>query len=264
MKATLKSSIVKVSIQMLIILSFALIVASASAQSSTFTSNVVTGNWDAPASWTEVGSDADNIPDADDIVIIQSGHNISLNGAQAANTVTINSGGTLTATLGSLTAGSMSVNGTGTYIHDVDGGIIPNATWSSTSNLIVAGVTGTAPSGYSGQTFGNFTWNSPAQNTNIYLAASFIVDGDFEVLDTGLPVNPGSRALRMSPDGNSYSITVNGNFLVDNSTFKMNNNTGSCTIDIPTGNLDVRNGANFTISTGNATSTNVFWQAIGY
>ncbi|MEQ8361714.1 MAG: hypothetical protein RH948_02540, partial [Cyclobacteriaceae bacterium] len=240
---------------MLILLSFALIVGSASAQSSTFTSNVATGNWNAPGSWSEVGSDVDNIPDADDIVIIQSGHNISLNGAQAANSVTINSGGTLTATLGSLTAASMSVNGTGTYVHDIDGGVIPNAIWSPTSNLIVTGVTGTAPSGYNGQTFGNFTWNSAGQNTNIYLAASFTVDGNFEVLDTGLPVNPGTRALRMSPDATSYAITVNGNVLIDNSTFKMNNNTGSCTVNIPTGNLEVRNGANFTISTGNATST---------
>ncbi|MDZ7650088.1 MAG: hypothetical protein U5K54_24830 [Cytophagales bacterium] len=74
---------------------FLLIAESSYGQVSTFTSNVVAGNWNAPGSWTEVGSDVDNIPDADDIVIILSGHNISLNGGRSANSVTINAGGTL-------------------------------------------------------------------------------------------------------------------------------------------------------------------------
>ncbi|MGB4971875.1 MAG: hypothetical protein WBO32_04410, partial [Cyclobacteriaceae bacterium] len=254
MKATQKSYAVKVSIQLLSVFCLALIAGSASAQVSTFTSNVASGNWNVPGSWTEVGSDVDNIPDADDIVIILAGHNISLNGARAANTVTINSGGTLTATLGSLTVGSMSVNGTGTYVHNVDGGTIPNATWSSTSNVIITGVTGTPPTGYSGQTFGNFTWNSSAQNTNIYLAASFTIDGNFEVLDTGTPVDPGNRALRMSPDGTSYTINVNGNFLVDNSTFKMNNSSGNCFLNV-TGNVTASNSGFLTLCTGAGNST---------
>lgn len=39
-------------------------------QVSTFTSVDAGGNWESPATWTEVGSDVDNIPDADDIVIV--------------------------------------------------------------------------------------------------------------------------------------------------------------------------------------------------
>lgn len=44
----------------------------------TFTSNVASGNWDIPASWTFVG-DADGIPDADDDVTIQASQTIILN-----------------------------------------------------------------------------------------------------------------------------------------------------------------------------------------
>ncbi|MBK8291774.1 MAG: hypothetical protein IPK96_13430 [Flammeovirgaceae bacterium] len=87
-----------------------LITESGFAQVSTFTSNVATGNWNAPGSWTEVGSDVDNIPDGDDIVIILSGDNIFLNGARSANSVTINAGGILTANGGGLTVTTMSVS----------------------------------------------------------------------------------------------------------------------------------------------------------
>ncbi|NJO92872.1 MAG: hypothetical protein HC831_30810 [Chloroflexia bacterium] len=145
-------------------------------QVSTFTSNVATGNWNAPGSWTEVGSDVDNIPDADDIVIILSGHNISLNGARSANSVTINSGGTLTANGGGLTVGTMSVSGT--YDHAINGGAIPLATWAAASNTIITGVTNTAPTGLN-QSFGNFTWNSAGQSTNIYMQSNITVQGNF-------------------------------------------------------------------------------------
>ncbi|MBX2944068.1 MAG: hypothetical protein KF860_17185, partial [Cyclobacteriaceae bacterium] len=238
---------------MLTLFCFALIVGSARAQVSTFTSNVATGNWDAPGSWSESGSDVDHIPDADDNVIILSGHNISLNGAQAANAVTVNSGGTLTATLGSLTAGSMAVNGTGTYIHAIDGGVVPTATWASTSTCSITGVVATAPTGFA-QTFGNLLWNSSGQNTNIYLQSDITIQGDFTVQATGGSLDPTNLALRMSNTATGYTIDVTGNVAINgNSTFKMNNSTGSCTMTVG-GDFTLNNG-NFTIVTGNANST---------
>jgi hypothetical protein len=220
------------------------------AQVSTFTSNVATGNWNAPGSWTEVGSDVDNIPDGDDIVIILSGDNISLNGARSANSVTINAGGTLTANGGGLTVTTMSVSGT--YNHAINGGNIPTATWAAASNTIITGVTNTSPTGLN-QSFGNFTWDSSGQNTNVYMQSSMTVQGDFTVLDTGLPLNPTSRALRMSNTGTGYTINVAGDFIVSNSTFKMNNGTGSCTLNVG-GEFNLNSG-NVTIVTGNANST---------
>lgn len=122
----------------------------------TFNSNVAVGNWNVAGSWTLVsGIDGDGIPDANDIVTVLNGNNISLNGSQFANSVTINAGGTLTATGGSLTVVTMAVNGT--YVHAIDGGTIPTATRAASSNLNITGVTGTAPGGLNGQTFGNLT-----------------------------------------------------------------------------------------------------------
>ncbi|MFN8115599.1 MAG: T9SS type A sorting domain-containing protein [Bacteroidia bacterium] len=66
-------------------------------KASTFTSNVVTGVWSASSSWVVTGAaDSDGIPDADDDVIILSGHSITLNvTTNTCKTININSGGKL-------------------------------------------------------------------------------------------------------------------------------------------------------------------------
>lgn len=57
---------------------------------ATFTS-IASGNWNGGLSvWSVTGSDADNIPDADDAVIISTGHTISVNVNAACNTLTLN------------------------------------------------------------------------------------------------------------------------------------------------------------------------------
>jgi hypothetical protein len=100
-----------------------------------------TGNWNAPGSWTEVGSDVANIQMAMVIVIILSGGGICLNGARSAYSVTVNAGGTLTANGGGLTVRTMSVSGT--YVHAINGGAIPVATWALTAACTSTGVTNT-------------------------------------------------------------------------------------------------------------------------
>ena len=63
---------------------------------STFTSQVTSGNWNSSGSWTENTNgnpaDSDGIPDADDDVIIASGHTITLTVDAAANDVSIQGG----------------------------------------------------------------------------------------------------------------------------------------------------------------------------
>ncbi|MGE0590324.1 MAG: beta strand repeat-containing protein, partial [Cyclobacteriaceae bacterium] len=224
------------------------------------------------------------VPVAGQTVTINNGHIVTLNVNTAATltSITINSGGTLRTTgaftvnattitvngtyrnqsTGAVTVTNWAVGGTGTYEHDLNGGTIPVAsgtrTWAATSNCLINGVTNTAPApaGFAvpAPGFGNLTWDSPGQTTSAYLEASFNVQGDFSVLDTGLPIAPATRTLRMSPNGSSYTINVAGNFLVDASTFKMNNSSGSCALNVG-GNVTVSNGGNLTLSTGAATST---------
>ena len=240
-----------------------LVFGAAQAQISTFTSNVASGNWNNPASWSEVGSDVDDIPDADDIVIILSGHNISLNGAQSADQVTINNGGTLTATGGSLTiTTSMTVDDSGNYVHAINGGTIPTADWHPNSNCRITGVTTTAPLGLDQLPltppltpgFGNFEWNTTIQSTNVYLESDVTIKGNFTVSATGGSFDPTNLALRMSNTTTGYTIDVGGNVTINgNSSFKMNNNSGICQMDID-GDLTLNSG-NFTIVTGPASST---------
>ena len=66
-------------------------------KASTFTSNVATGVWSTASSWVVSGSaDLDGIPDADDDVIILSGHSITLNvTTNTCKTININNGGKL-------------------------------------------------------------------------------------------------------------------------------------------------------------------------
>ncbi|MGE4016815.1 MAG: beta strand repeat-containing protein, partial [Cyclobacteriaceae bacterium] len=224
------------------------------------------------------------VPVAGQTVTINAGHTVTLdvNTAVTLASITINPGGTLITTdpftidATTITVGGTFTNGSGgavtvtdwfvnagaTYDHAFDGGTIPVASgtrsWAATSNCIITGVLGNAPApaGYAvpAPGFGNFTWNSPGQTTNIYLEASFNVQGNLEILDTGLPIAPGTRAVRMSPDAGSYTINVAGNFLVDNATFKMNNSSGDCDINV-TGNVTVDNSGFLTLCTGAANST---------
>ena len=67
----------------------------AAVSAATFSSNVVTGNWNVMGSWSIVGADADGIPDNDDDVTINSGHTITLMGTSYCRDITVSGGGTL-------------------------------------------------------------------------------------------------------------------------------------------------------------------------
>ena len=132
-----------------------------------------------------------------------------------------------------------------------------SATWDPASNCNITGITNSTgfTGGLEGQSFGNFTWNCPSQNTNpgFMLAANFRVKGDFTVNNTG-GGDPSFNALRMSNSATGYTLIIDGNFVVQNSSsFKMNNSTGPCLITVG-GNFTFSSGY-FTVMTGPATST---------
>ncbi len=176
----------------------------------------------------------------------------------AARTVTVTGAITVNGTYsngstGAIAAGSIAVNGGATYVHAIDGGTIPTATWAASSNCNITGITATAPVGF-GQNFGNFTWNSTGQTADIYMQSNVTVQGDFTIANSGLPINAANHALRMSNTATGYTIGVTGNLIVgSNGAFKMNNNTGSCAINVG-GNFNL-NGGNFTLVTGASNST---------
>lgn len=84
---------------------------------ATFTSAAAGPNsWNVNTSWTQVGVDADGIPDLDDDVIISAGHTITIGVANAVKNLTVN--GTLSCT--GAGAGSINVYGTN-YIVNAGG-----------------------------------------------------------------------------------------------------------------------------------------------
>jgi len=229
------------------------------------------GNWNSAtpdAPWP-----GGTVPGAAEDVTIDASHTVTLDVNTASLTsLSINATGTLSTTstftvnattitvdgtytngsTGSITVTTMNVNSGATYEHAINGGTIPTATWAATSNCNITGVTTTVPTGFA-QTFGNLTWNSAGQTINAYLQADITVQGDFTISGTGA-FDPTNNALRMSNTGASHTINVTGDLIVSNtSTFKMNNSTGSCFMNV-VGDFNLNSG-NYTIVTGNANST---------
>ncbi|HEY3406233.1 MAG TPA: T9SS type A sorting domain-containing protein [Ohtaekwangia sp.] len=110
-------------------------------------------------------------------------------------------------------------------------GAIPLASWNAASNLLITGYTtfgGPAASagGNWSQSFGNVTWNCPAQVGSISLEGLFAVArGDFEALSTGTGI------LRFTRTGVA-SIDIDGTFTVNGTSRVVLTSTGNCTIDV--------------------------------
>lgn len=152
------------------------------------------------------------------------------------------------------TAATLSFNSGASYQHAQNGGTVPTATWNAASNCNITGITSATSLTGLGQTFGNFTWNCTGQTGTLYMESNMTVAGNFTVLSTGAISDATLYSLRMSNTITGYTIAVNGNVLIDNGAgFKMNNASGSCTMNIG-GNLTINSG-NFTIATGTENST---------
>lgn len=117
-------------------------------QSATF-SSVSSGTWNAPATWTVTGVDADGIPDSDDNITINGGHTVIMTAYAYWKTLTINSSATLNFNGQNMFGyGDFTNNGsvTGTvYYHIYSPTIFTSATtftnagnWNIFSNLTIA------------------------------------------------------------------------------------------------------------------------------
>ncbi|MES2431394.1 MAG: T9SS type A sorting domain-containing protein [Bacteroidota bacterium] len=89
--------------------------------------------------------------------------------------------------------GTIQVYNTGTYIHHTNSINIPTATWDAAGGgnpgaiCLVNGITNATPFGSSlNQSFYNFTWNCPGQNTDIYLDPNYFLtaSGTVDIANT--------------------------------------------------------------------------------
>lgn len=231
-----------------------------------------TGNWNATATWQ--GShdaitwyNATSTPtSAANTITIQNTHTITVTASVSVDQVTVNTGAQVTVNAGQTltiangtgtdmivdgvlvnsgtitTTGTLAFNSGSSYEHARDGGTIPVATWNSVSTCNITGITGTEVTTNLNQTFGNFTWNCPAQTVNpntLNNMNGISIAGDFNLISTGTgSIRLGSAATR--------SFTILGNFNISGGTYNLSTGGGTGTIYIK---------GNFTMSGGTLTET---------
>jgi hypothetical protein len=134
--------------------------------------------------------------------------NIGTNGASVSGTVS-NSG-----TITTASPGVLAFTSSGDYQHNFTtvAGIIPTATWDNNSTCEIVGYTsyqGTI--GGAAQTFGNFIWNCPGQNTTGGVALGNVTTSinNLTILSTG---SAGGSFQLVTGTGNVANITVRGDF----------------------------------------------------
>ncbi|MDL1894214.1 hypothetical protein FBQ87_15210, partial [Sphingobacteriales bacterium CHB3] len=231
-----------------------------------------TGDWNATSTWqisTDNGTNwtaASSTPtDANnDGITVRSPHNVSVTSSvtvdqaviEAGAQVTIIDGSTLTIhdgsdtdlsvsgtlqtnstsnTSGITTNGTIVFNDGGTYVHNVDAGAIPSASWDANSTCAITGVDSTRPGGL-GQIFGNFIWNCTGQTNSISFESNLGgIQGNLTVASTG------GNELRISNTGTDQTLSVPGNFTITGGTFSIVDDEGSATLEV---------GGNFSMSGG--------------
>lgn len=159
---------------------------------------------------------------------------LTVTGATSSLNGFLRSAGTIT---GASTT-TLTFNSGGTYEHNftTTSGTIPTSTWNAGSTCAIIGYTTntTVPAGAT-QTFSNFTWNTPNQNTgSINFSGSVpTVNGTFTVAATGTTT---ARELRLSGATN-YTLTGNtstgiGGFVVSGGVLNLSNGGSTSTINV--------------------------------
>jgi hypothetical protein len=144
----------------------------------------------------------------------------------------INSGGVVTVNGILENRGDISLNNinnlivNGKFLHNRNGGLIPQATWNTGSTLEITGITRTVPSGLN-QAFYNFIWNAPSQTSDIYFNGNLTqVTNDFVVRKTG---NVRSVILQSSGTG---TLTVGRDLIIENDANLRILQSGNFTVNI--------------------------------
>ncbi len=136
---------------------------------------------------------------------LAAGSSASIDGTLTINpgrVYTTNAAGTVTTVSGTiLNQGTVTTSATGLvfnagsiYDHNLDGGIVPTATWDVASNCNLTGLAAARPGGLN-QTFGNFNYNSPYI---IPLAGNLTVTGNLDISAGG--INGQTRTINLTGD----------------------------------------------------------------
>jgi endo-1,4-beta-xylanase len=251
------------------------------------------GNWNDVNTWERYDGNAwvypaATIPSVDaSMISIQKGHTVTVTASDSADQVVINTGAELVINSGVTflvkngegvdltTNGKISNFGrftqedsanlkamTGSsYIHNQDGGIIPELQWSYNSTIEFTSLKTAAPSN-GNQDFHHVLWNCPEQSTDLTLGWNRnTIGGNITIRNTGT-----GRWLMCAPTaGDSATVTIMGNITQYEGQFSTNGtDNANTTITINhSGNINVR-GGNFSVSRGSQGGTgSAIWNFMG-
>ncbi len=139
------------------------------------------------------------------------------------------------------------------YQHAQNSGVLPTATWSSNSTCAITGwTTGTSvlTNMNLGQTFGNFTWNCPAQTAAVSLGNSKLatIAGNFTVASTG------SGIVKIANNG-SLTNNILGDLRLQAGNLNLCSGSGTVVINLS---------GNFAATGGTLTSTGSVFAAFNF
>jgi hypothetical protein len=112
------------------------------------------------------------------------------------------------------------------YIHALNGGSIPFASWDPNSVVEFTGVATSMP-GNLNQSFGDFTWNNSLQTSTLSFNSNLTsIGGDFSVLNTG------TGAITFKNAGMSPDVVVSRNFNLSGGTVIINNSNQTQDLEV--------------------------------
>lgn len=132
----------------------------------------------------------------------------------------------------------------GNYSHELNGGAIPTASWNVNSDCTITGMTDTEPTGITGQTFGNLTWNCAGQTVDMAAPnAGLAIAGNLAIQ------NSNGYYFRFGNPGNNI---IGGNFVITGGNVRIGANSARA-VDVA-GNFSM-SGGNLEMTSGNSNGT---------
>ena len=112
---------------------------------------------------------------------------------------------------------TINFNSGSVYTHNVDGSLIPIATWNTNSTCNITGLTDAAPSNLN-QSFGNFTYQCAGHNTIInFNSALTTITGDFTVKQAGYVQGPRTLNGLALSSNSDFTLNIGGDLILDHS-----------------------------------------------
>src|SRR5690606_12393445 len=121
-----------------------------------------------------------------------------------------------------------------TYRHNFfSGGDIPLATWYPNSTCEISALNAGSPTspGNLNQTFGNFTWNTPSLGSTLSLGGQLTsISGNLRL------VNTNAKVVSFASGSSGYTLTIEGDVLVEGGIYFLTQNLSSSSEIIIEGN----------------------------